>query len=74
MCVCVLRRPRHYDQPSPSDKMVDAVRAATALKSQKIEDHYELGKVIGTGTFAMVKLCRRKSDNMEFAVKIFDKR
>jgi len=55
------------------DHTMQAVRSATARKSNDINDHYTIGKVIGQGTFAAVHLCTRKSDGTEWAVKVFNK-
>jgi len=41
---------------------------------RKFSDYYVNGERIGSGTFATVKRCVRKSDKKEFAVKIIDKR
>mmetsp|Transcript_60790 Transcript_60790/g.54781 ORF Transcript_60790/g.54781 Transcript_60790/m.54781 type:complete len:378 (+) Transcript_60790:307-1440(+) len=41
---------------------------------RKFSDYYINGERIGSGTFATVKRCTRKSDKKEFAVKIIDKR
>jgi len=42
--------------------------------SSQFSSYYEVGDLIGRGTFAVVKKCFRKSDKKEFAVKIVDKR
>ena len=39
----------------------------------ELTDMYEVGKVLGSGTFATVKQITRKADNREFAVKIIDR-
>ncbi|XP_053323402.1 serine/threonine-protein kinase DCLK3 [Spea bombifrons] len=38
-----------------------------------IEHYYEIGRVIGDGNFAVVKECRPRKVNMEYAMKIIDK-
>ncbi|XP_044540759.1 serine/threonine-protein kinase DCLK3, partial [Gracilinanus agilis] len=38
-----------------------------------VEAHYELGKVIGDGNFAVVKECRHVATRRDYAVKIIDK-
>ncbi|XP_078072739.1 serine/threonine-protein kinase DCLK3-like [Mustelus asterias] len=43
-------------------------------KSQReIERYYEIGRTIGDGNFALVKQCRLKNTEYEYAVKIIDK-
>mgnify|MGYP000260511964 CR=1 FL=1 len=34
--------------------------------------HYDLGEFLGSGAFSEVKLCRQKSTEIEYAVKIID--
>lgn len=38
-----------------------------------IESRYEIGKTIGDGNFAVVKECRLRTTESEFAMKIIDK-
>jgi len=38
-----------------------------------IEGRYEVGKVIGDGNFAVVRECRLRNTESEFAMKIIDK-
>ena len=38
-----------------------------------IEARYEVGKVIGDGNFAVVRECRLRNTESEFAMKIIDK-
>merc|ERR1719411_1526130 len=40
----------------------------------RFDETYDLGKEIGVGSFACVNECIRKSDSMQCAVKIMDKR
>jgi len=44
-----------------------------AGNSTNFSQHYKSNKVIGVGTFAVVKHCVRKSDQQPFAVKVVDK-
>jgi serine/threonine protein kinase len=42
-------------------------------RKKQLSSSYELGKHLGSGNFAEVHMCTRKSDGLEFAVKIIDK-
>ncbi|XP_061671680.1 death-associated protein kinase 2a isoform X2 [Syngnathoides biaculeatus] len=44
------------------------------FKQQKVEDFYEFGEELGSGQFAIVKECREKSTEQEFAAKFIKKR
>ncbi|KAG7276241.1 hypothetical protein CRUP_018623 [Coryphaenoides rupestris] len=44
------------------------------FKQQKVDDFYEIGQVLGSGQFAMVKQCQEKSSGLEFAGKFIKKR
>lgn len=41
--------------------------------ADKMKEKYELGRELGRGHFAKVRACTRKSDGVEFAIKIIDK-
>eukprot|EP00079_Xenopus_tropicalis_P036697 XP_017950468.1 PREDICTED: serine/threonine-protein kinase DCLK3 [Xenopus tropicalis] len=41
--------------------------------SRDIESYYEIGRTIGDGNFAVVKVCRPWNENQEYAMKIIDK-
>lgn len=43
------------------------------LKTANIKDFYKLDKILGEGSYAIVRKAIRKSDNLEVAVKIIDK-
>jgi len=43
-------------------------------KKEEIHKHYELGAILGTGSFAEVKVAVSKSDKIEYAVKCIDKK
>lgn len=53
---------------------VRSVAQARQQRSNDINDHYRIGKVIGKGTFAAVHLCVDKEDNKEWAVKVSARR
>ncbi|EDO42276.1 predicted protein [Nematostella vectensis] len=42
-------------------------------RKEPIEDFYDIGKELGRGASSVVKLCRQKGTNKEFAVKIMKK-
>ncbi|XP_056307573.1 death-associated protein kinase 2 isoform X3 [Danio aesculapii] len=44
------------------------------FKQQKLEDFYDIGEVLGSGQFAIVKRCKEKSTGMEYAAKLIKKR
>jgi doublecortin-like kinase 3 len=41
--------------------------------AERVLDRYEVGKVMGDGNFAVVKACKLKNTNNEYAMKIIDK-
>jgi len=43
------------------------------FKTTPIKDVYKFDKILGEGSFAVVRKAYRKSDNKEFAIKIIDK-
>lgn len=43
------------------------------MKKSPLAKNYDVGKHLGSGNFAEVHLCKRKSDGVECAVKIIDK-
>ena len=42
-------------------------------RKENIKDHYKFDKVLGEGSFAVVRKAIKKSTGEEFAVKIIDK-
>ncbi|XP_070619029.1 death-associated protein kinase 2 isoform X2 [Erythrolamprus reginae] len=44
------------------------------FKQQKVEDLYEIGEELGSGQFAIVKRCRKKSTGTDYAAKFIKKR
>ncbi|XP_038665776.1 serine/threonine-protein kinase DCLK1-like [Scyliorhinus canicula] len=48
-------------------------RHQQAKPHREIERYYEIGRTIGDGNFALVKECRLKNTEYEYAVKIIDK-
>lgn len=44
------------------------------FKQQNVDDFYEIGEVLGSGQFAIVKRCREKSTGTEYAAKFIKKR
>ncbi|RKO84088.1 kinase-like domain-containing protein, partial [Blyttiomyces helicus] len=57
---------------SSSSASVSSVPAQSPVGDQ-FDDRYILGRQLGTGSFAVVKECERRSDQAKFAVKIVDK-
>lgn len=45
----------------------------SAVITDDINDYYEIKEKLGTGSFAVVKRCIRKSDGKQFAAKIIKK-
>ena len=49
----------------------------SSSKGSELDDiltkKYSVGAVLGTGSFAVVKIVKRKSDNVELACKIIDR-
>ncbi|XP_064644818.1 serine/threonine-protein kinase DCLK3-like isoform X3 [Lineus longissimus] len=41
--------------------------------AERVLDKYEVGKVMGDGNFAVVKACKLKNTNNEYAMKVIDK-
>ncbi|XP_067832442.1 serine/threonine-protein kinase DCLK3-like [Heptranchias perlo] len=48
-------------------------RPQRSKPQREIERYYEIGRTIGDGNFALVKECRLKNTEYEYAVKIIDK-
>ncbi|XP_067042239.1 serine/threonine-protein kinase DCLK1-like isoform X6 [Acropora muricata] len=63
--------PAHvFEKESP-----DTVQDPKKIKRERISVHgfYRIGKVIGDGNFAVVRECRNRKTNKEFALKIISK-
>ncbi|XP_072138335.1 death-associated protein kinase 2 isoform X1 [Mobula birostris] len=45
-----------------------------SFKQQKVEECYEIGEELGSGQFAIVKKCSKRSDGLEYAAKFIKKR
>ena len=69
---------------SPPKPSADTRRRSVARRSSKLSEYgivdrayvearYELGPILGTGNFAVVRRCRSKADNVAYAMKIMDK-
>ncbi|KAF3852490.1 hypothetical protein F7725_005845 [Dissostichus mawsoni] len=61
----------HQDQNNPLSP--EAVNGNGYPPASAISEKYKIGKVIGDGNFAVVKVWRSRSTGKEFALKIIDK-
>ncbi|KAM9446587.1 death-associated protein kinase 1 [Clarias gariepinus] len=55
-------------------QVMEAPSTMTAFNQENVEDHYEIGDELGSGQFAVVRKCRKKSTGQEFAAKFIKKR
>uniref|UniRef100_A0A7N8XXS4 non-specific serine/threonine protein kinase n=1 Tax=Mastacembelus armatus TaxID=205130 RepID=A0A7N8XXS4_9TELE len=46
----------------------------TVFNQENVEDFYEIGDELGSGQFAVVRRCRRRSTGLEYAAKFIKKR
>nr|XP_033812863.1 death-associated protein kinase 3 [Geotrypetes seraphini]XP_033812864.1 death-associated protein kinase 3 [Geotrypetes seraphini]XP_033812866.1 death-associated protein kinase 3 [Geotrypetes seraphini] len=46
----------------------------TSFKQGNVEEHYDMGEELGSGQFAIVRKCREKRTNVEYAAKFIKKR
>ncbi|KAK6494768.1 death-associated protein kinase 1-like [Huso huso] len=46
----------------------------TVFNQENVEDYYEIGEELGSGQFAVVKKCRKKNQDLEYAAKFIKKR
>ncbi|XP_041956857.1 death-associated protein kinase 1 [Alosa sapidissima] len=46
----------------------------TVFKQENVEDQYNIGEELGSGQFAVVRKCRKKSTGVEYAAKFIKKR
>ena len=62
--------------PPPEEDVSPVGDSSTSMKpaSSKLEGVYELGRVLGTGNFATVRLGKHRSTGREVAVKIIEKK
>jgi len=61
--------PRLVQQPPDEDRHVDV----PGICASNLESVYQLGEVMGKGSFAVVKTARRKTDGKMYAIKILEK-
>ena len=74
---------RKRDKDNPSDKNTGRKAKAKVVRRSKAErqvssdsfvtERYDLGRTLGDGNFAVVKISRQKSSGQEFAMKVIDK-
>ncbi|XP_072520452.1 death-associated protein kinase 1 isoform X2 [Salminus brasiliensis] len=46
----------------------------TVFNQENVEDYYEIGDELGSGQFAVVRKCRKRSTGLEYAAKFIKKR
>jgi calcium/calmodulin-dependent protein kinase I len=56
-----------------SDSPLRSRKARLKITDADLAEKYEIGAVLGTGSFAVVKIVIRKSDNVKLACKIIDR-
>jgi hypothetical protein len=61
--------PRLVQQPPNADRHVDV----PGICASNLDSVYQLGEVMGKGSFAVVKTARRKTDGKMYAIKILEK-
>ena len=54
-------------------KSSSSERSNTSELDDVLTEKYQIGNVLGTGSFAIVKIVTRKSDNVQLACKIIDR-
>ncbi|MBZ3888914.1 Serine/threonine-protein kinase DCLK3 [Sciurus carolinensis] len=62
-------RPEENKPERPSSRKL----RPAGIISANVEKHYEMGRVIGDGNFAVVKECRHRETRQAYAMKIIDK-
>ena len=67
----IVRRNTNLATPSSSHSIMEEVEQNAVFK--KHVGDYELGEVLGQGTFATVRRARHVKSGLEYAVKIIDK-
>ncbi|XP_060763183.1 death-associated protein kinase 1 [Neoarius graeffei] len=55
-------------------QVMEASSTMTPFNQENVEDHYEIGDELGSGQFAVVRKCRKKSTGYEYAAKFIKKR
>ncbi|MCJ8746934.1 hypothetical protein PDJAM_G00147570 [Pangasius djambal] len=55
-------------------QVMEAPSTMTAFNQENVQDHYEIGEELGSGQFAVVRKCRKKSTGYEYAAKFIKKR
>ncbi|KAB5528560.1 hypothetical protein PHYPO_G00141630 [Pangasianodon hypophthalmus] len=55
-------------------QVMEAPSTMTAFNQENVVEHYEIGEELGSGQFAVVRKCRKKSTGYEYAAKFIKKR
>ncbi|KAM4705097.1 serine/threonine-protein kinase DCLK3 [Rhinophrynus dorsalis] len=62
------------ESPEKGEEKVFRLKKPCCIRERMdIESYYEIGRTIGDGNFAVVKECRLRNVNQDFAIKIIDK-
>ncbi|ELK17966.1 serine/threonine-protein kinase DCLK3 [Pteropus alecto] len=69
----VEKEPKTRPEESKSERPGGRKRRPAGIISANVEKHYEPGRVIGDGNFAVVKECRHRETRQAYAMKIIDK-
>lgn len=69
----VEKEPKTRPEESKPERPGGRKRRPAGIISADVEKHYEPGRVIGDGNFAVVKECRHRETRQAYAMKIIDK-
>ncbi|KAM5232389.1 serine/threonine-protein kinase DCLK3 isoform 1-T1 [Hipposideros larvatus] len=69
----VEKEPKTRPEESKPERPGGRKRRPAGIISANVEKHYETGRVIGDGNFAVVKECQHRETKQAYAMKIIDK-
>ncbi|XP_021094397.1 serine/threonine-protein kinase DCLK3 isoform X2 [Heterocephalus glaber] len=69
----VEKEPKTRPEDSKPERSSSRKLRPTGIIAADVEKHYETGRVIGDGNFAVVKECRHRETRQAYAMKIIDK-